>query len=548
MAATNADRLDRAWLDFDPQRGRPGVGRAVAATAHPLASWAALEMLRANGSAVDAAVAAQAVLTAVEPNASGLGGGALIMVARAGAVEAIEGLSAAPGTVTDRLERDFDGRTVPAERAAFGGRTVGVPGCLRALELAHRRHGRLPWADLFAPAIELAAEGYPLSPYLLRALLENPGVQGEAMAQALFCGGGTMPLPPQSRLRNPALAATLRQVAEAGADAFYLGQIARDICLAVGRDPFPGRLVEADLAAYRAVSRAPVRFALGDMEVVGGCLPAFGATAVGQVIGLAAACGLGGLGVDIDADGVHLLAEAGRLAFADRAAYAGDPDATAVDLQALVDPGYLAGRARSIDRMRCSDQVGAGTGEGASMTSHLSIADDQGCVVSMTTTINNNFGARLSVGGFYLNNVMTNFATRPVVAGRRSVNAMAPGRRARTSIAPCIVLGPDGAPFAAVGAGGGNRIVGYVANALLRIAGGMRDPQAIVAAPQALNCSGVTEIEPPLDRHAAALAARGHWVIPRRLDGGTQCVIRSGDGWAAGGDPRRDGVGMGLRD
>lgn len=540
------DRTEQDWIDYDGSRGRAALGRAAIATAHPLASWAGLEMLRAGGSAVDAAVAAQAVLTAVEPNASGIGGGALMLVADGGAVHAIEGLSAAPARVTDRLERDFDGRTVPADRAAFGGRTVGVPGALRALEAAHRRFGRLPWAMLFGPAIELSSEGYPLSPYLLRTLLENPMVQTEAMAQALFCGGGTVPHSAQTRLHNPALTASLQAIAEGGADAFYHGEIARRICAAVAEDAFPGMLTEADFASYRAIWRDPVRFALCGLQVAGGCLPAFGATAVGQVVGIAAQLGVSGLGPDLSARNIHVLAEAGRLAFADRAIYAGDPGETPADMRRWLDPDYLATRAALVDPLRRTEGFHGGSPEGASQTSHLSIADAEGCVVSMTSTINNNFGARISVGGFYLNNVMTNFATRPVVGGKVSPNAMASGWRARTSIAPCIVLDAAGQPVAAVGAGGGNRIIGYVANALLLIAGGMDDPQAIVASPHALNFSGITEIEPPLDRHTAELAAMGHWVIPRRLDGGTQCVMRRGAGWAAGGDPRRDGAGMGL--
>jgi gamma-glutamyltranspeptidase/glutathione hydrolase len=321
--------------------------------------------------------------------------------------------------------------------------------------------------------------------------------------------------------------------------------LASNICAAVAADPFPGTLTLNDMATYRAVAREPSRFALNGWQVAGGCLPAFGAIAVGQVIGIAAAMGLHNIGADLSADEIHILTEAGRLAYADRAVYAGDPDISPCDVPPLLDPRYLASRAEVLDRRRRTEGVTAGTAEGESMTSHLSIADEQGCVVSMTTTINNNFGSRISVGGFYLNNVVTNFAARPIEAGRRSVNALAPHKRARTSIAPCIVLN-DGKPIAAVGAGGGNRIIGYVANALLRLAGGMTDPQAILASPHALNSAGQIELEPPLDRHTADLAARGHWLLPRRLDGGTQIVLRGENGWSAGGDPRRDGAGMAI--
>ncbi len=540
-------RTPEPWLDFDPTRSRPATGHAAAATAHPLASWAALRMLRAGGSAVDAAVAAQAVLTLVEPNASGIGGGAVILVAGGGGVRVFEGLSASPGRVTDRLERDFDGRIVPPERATFGGRTVGVPGSIRALEMAHGQYGRLAWAQLFEPAIELAEAGAPLSGYLMRALRESPAVQTEVMAQALFCEPNGLPLAAGTVVRNPALAVSLRLLAK-GADHLYQGVLARDICQAVAADPFPGTLTLQDLADYRAVERSPCRFALNGWQVAGGCLPAFGAIAVGQVIGIAAALGVRRLGADMSADEIHILTEAGRLAYADRAVYAGDPDAHPCDVEALLTPGYLAERAATLDLRRRSEAITAGAPDGCSMTSHLSIADASGCVVSMTTTINNNFGSRISVGGFYLNNVVTNFASRPMEGGRRSVNALAPGKRARTSIAPCIVLDATGRPIAAVGAGGGNRIIGYVANALLRLASGETDPQAIVASPQALNSAGMIELEPPLDRHCVALAARGHWMMPRRLDGGTQCVLRVGESWSAGGDPRRDGAGMAISD
>jgi gamma-glutamyltranspeptidase/glutathione hydrolase len=539
-------RSPEPWLAFDPTRARPAIGRAAAATANPLASWAACSMLKAGGSAVDAAVAAQAVLTAVEPNASGIGGGAVILVSQHGQVTAIDGLSMSPAKVTERLDRDFDGRIVPAERASFGGRTAGVPGALRALELAHLQFGRLPWADLFQPAIALCEDGYPMSAYLLRALRENPGVQTEAMARLLYADADGALLDVGTPIRNPALAATLRLIAAGGADAFYEGSLAQDICHAVAADAFPGTMTPDDLAAYTPVVRAASRFTLGQYQVAGGCLPAFGAIAVGQVIGIAAAMGLTGLGADMDADAVHILIEAGRLAYADRAVYAGDPDFHPCDVPALLEPGYLASRAECLDVRRRTEGLTAGTADGESMTSHLSIADDQGCVVSMTTTINNNFGSRVSVGGFYLNNVMTNFAARPIESGRRSVNAMVGHKRARTSIAPCLVFDAAGDVVAAVGAGGGNRIIGYVADALLRLAGGMDDPQAIVAAPHALNSAGMAEVEPPLDRHVAELAARGHWMMPRRLDGGTQMVIRTKCQWSAGGDPRRDGCGMAV--
>jgi gamma-glutamyltranspeptidase/glutathione hydrolase len=542
------------WLDFDPTRSRPARGAVAAATANPLASWAALSMLRQGGAAIDAAIAAQAVLAVVEPNASGLGGGAVVLAATGAPYEVpvFDGLSAAPGRVPASLVRDFDGRAVPADRAVIGGRTVAVPGLLRALEVAHRRLGRLPWGALLQPAIGLAEDGFPVAPYLRRALQEMPAVRDEAMTRALFCDTEGGPLPAGTPVRNPALARTLRRVAEGGADAFYLGEAAAALCAAVAADWFPGTLTLADLAAYRAVERAPAVFTLParsglPLTVATAPLPAFGGIAAGQIVGIASRAGLAGLGVDMTEDEAHILAEAGRMAFADRAAYAADPDFVASDIRALLAPSYLDARAASLDPDHRTEMLDAGDAadpDGASMTSHVVAADAAGGVLSMTTTINQNFGARIGVDGFYLNNALTNFAARPH-PGRPGVrNAMAPGKRPRTSIAPCVVFDAAGRPCAALGAGGGNRIPGAVANALLRLASGLCDPQSLLAAPHALNWSGATEIEPPLERHGAGLARRGHWVLCRRFDTGAQAVVRDGGVWLAGGDPRRDGVGM----
>jgi gamma-glutamyltranspeptidase/glutathione hydrolase len=540
-------RTAEPWIDADLARARPARGRAAGAAANPLASWAALRMIHAGGSAVDAAVAAQAVLGLVEPNASGIGGGAMILVHDGLGVTAIDGISTAPALVPARLETDFDGRTVPADRAAYGGRTVGVPGALRALEAAWRRFGRLGWKALFAPAIELAAEGFPLSPYVVRTLLEIPPMRDETFARALYCGGGDAPLPIGTRLRNPAYARTLEAIAEGGADAFYCGDIAAHIAAAARADAFSGTITPEDMAGYQAIERVAPEFGLGGWRIATAPLPAYGGIAAGQLVGIVERLGLGAIGTDLSEDEIHLLAEAGRVAFADREPYA-DPDHAPLDVARLLSPDYLARRARHVDRNRRNEKIPAGhsDGLGGSMTSHVSVADGAGQVVSMTTTINQNFGARIAVDGFYLNNVLTNFALDPLRHGKPVGNAMAPGKRPRTSIGPCIVM-DSGRAVAALGAGGGYRIIGYVANALLRLAGGMGDPQAVLAAPHAMNWSGTTEIEPALARHIRGLTARGHWVSLRRLDGGTQCILADGDDWLAGGDPRRDGLGMAIR-
>ena len=539
------------WITTDPTRSTPATGSAAVAAAHPLAARAALLMLREGGSAVDATIAAQAALTVVEPNASGIGGGAMILVHDDERMLCLDGLARAPARVTARLTTDFDGRTVPSERAMYGGRTVGVPGALMALEHAHRRFGRLPWSDLFAPAIELAAEGYPISPYLWRALQENPAVRDTQFARAQYCDAGAV-LPPGTIRHNPALAASLAAIAAGGSAALHEGPLAEAIVHAISSDPFAGTITLADLAAYLPVERKPLHFPVGTMTVLAGPLPAYGGLAAAQIIAFTQRHGLASLHDAQSADEIHLIAEAGRLAIMDRWPYA-DPDFSPADIAQLFDPTYLDTRAALIDPQRRSDRFPPGRGRelASSDTSHLCVADARGQVVSMTTTINQNFGSRIEAGGFWLNNVMTNFAADPVLRGRsgrewHDPNALAPHKRARSTIAPMIVLDQAGRPLAALGAGGGFRIIGYVANALLRLAGGQRDPQALLDAPHALNWNGVTELEPALEHHARVLAARGHWPHIRRMDGGTQCLILTNGQVRAAGDRRRDGVGMAL--
>jgi gamma-glutamyltranspeptidase/glutathione hydrolase len=540
-------RAPEPWLDFDPLRHCPARGSAAAATANPLASWAAMVILRQGGSAVDAAIAAQAMLTLVEPNASGIGGGALLLIHRDGQTTCLDGLSSAPSRVTARLTLDFDGHEIPADRASFGGRTAGVPGALRALETAHRRYGRLPWRALFAPAIESAEAGYPFSPYLRRMLVENPGVRALPAARALYeDAAGRLP-PAGTKLRNTALAASLRMVAEGGADALHAGPLAREMVRALAEDRFPGTLTEADLAGYAAVERPVLRFRLGDLTVLAPPLPAYGGISAGQIAVMVAACGVGSLGLVPSAAQAHVLAEAGRLARAERFGFA-EPDPIAGGAASLLDPAYLAQRAGLIRPDRCLAALPEGLGAvlGGSMTSHLCVADAQGMAVSMTTTINQNFGSRVMAGGFWLNNVLTNFAADPLAGGRADPNAMAPGRRARTTIAPLLVLDAQGRLLAALGAGGGYKIIGFVANALLRLAGGLRDPQAMLAAPHVIGWNEATELEPGLAAHAAPLARLGHAVQTHRLEGGAQALIWRAGAVLAGGDPRRDGAGMAM--
>lgn len=546
--------------DWDSRRQRPARGRtSMVATAHPLASRAAFAILAQGGSAADAAVAAQMVLTVVEPNASGIGGGTIVLHhAPDGTVTALDGLAAAPARVVPRLEIDLDGRILPRDRVMTGGRAAGVPGTVRVLELLHRRHGRLPWARLFDDAVTLAQAGFALQPYLAGVVRDHAGIAADPASAALWfmAGGGLRPV--GAIVRNPELARTLQRLAEGGADAFYQGPVARSIVAAVAASGFPGFIEERDLADYRAVERQPLRLDVLGHQVWTMPPPVFGGLAVLQLLALAERRGFVHLPEE-GAEAVHLLAEAGRLAFADRSVWLGDPDFVDVPVAGLLDPGYLDERARLIAATARPGRAepghppgagaagGIGVGMASSLTSHLSIADGAGAVVSMTTTINQNFGARLAPSGFYLNNVQTNFARFDQTGGRPARNRAEPGKRPITSMAPMLVRDPQGQPVLAIGAGGGNRIVGYVANGILRSLVGGLDPQAALNRPHVLNPNAATEIEPGLAHLAPDLSQRGHELVVRRMDGGCQALRRYADGSLEGGaDPRRDGLAIGV--
>ncbi len=534
----------------------------MVATASPFASRAAQAVLARGGSAADAVVAAQAVLGVVEPQASGLGGGTVIVWhdARDGSSGVIDGLASAPAQVTDRLEIDFSGRKIPHARVLFGGRTVAVPGTVRALATLHRRFGRETWRPLFDAARQLAEEGFALPPYLVKTVRELGPLQDEPLARAVYGQSQAQVQPEGTVVRNPAYAATLQALASDGPDVLYEDSpITAAIVAAVRGDVLPGRLTLSDLRNYQVVERDCLVYQVGEQKVLTAPPPVFGGLAVGQILGLQQALGLSASDPGGSVESMHSVCESGRLAFADRGAYVGDPAFGEVPTADLLSPGYLSERARLVERHKTQAEVAAGlpsvrvapssdgTGIVSAMTSHLVVTDGYGLSISMTTTINSNFGSRLSAAGFFLNNAMTNFARFPQTAGLRpSANALAPGKRPMTSFAPSIVCDRDGRPELLVGAGGGNRIVGFVANAVLRLRAGQRDAQRIVSSPQVLNWNGLTDIEPALAGHSQGLDQRGHWTMVRRMDGGTQACVRNGDLWNGGADPRRDGLALGV--
>ncbi|MEP7183817.1 MAG: gamma-glutamyltransferase [Betaproteobacteria bacterium] len=551
-----------------PERATGRTDRAAAtsrhdmvAAANPLAVDAGLSMLRAGGGAVDAAIAAQFVLNLVEPQSSGIGGGAFMLVhdARRGKIVAYDGRETAPAAARPDRFQDGDGKPLGFVDAVVGGRSVGVPGTVALLAAAHRRHGRLPWARLFEPAIALAERGFEVSPRLA-ALLAAETNFTQPRARAYFLDADGRPRAVGGVIRNPAFAATLRTIASGGAAAFYGGAIARDIVDTVSSAPRnPGDLSLADLANYTVKVREPVCAPYRAYRVCGMPPPAGGITAL-QMLGMLERYDLAAMG-PATFWSVHFISEAGRLAYADRNAYIADPDFYAVPSW-LLDAGYLEQRSRSIATTGSIGRAEPGMPPAAARkgvfraedalefpsTSHLSIVDRYGNAVAMTSTIEDAFGSRLmTAGGFLLNNELTDFSFVPVVDGRLVANRVEPGKRPRSAMAPTIVHDRAGHVYAVVGSGGGPAIVNYVVKTLVSVLDWKLDPQAAAVLPNFGSRNGPTELE----RGTAAgaleprLRALGHETRLLDQTSATQAIVRTKHGWAGGADPRREGTAAG---
>jgi gamma-glutamyltranspeptidase/glutathione hydrolase len=532
----------------------------MVAAANSHAARAAVEMLRAGGSALDAAIAAQMVLGLVEPQSSGIGGGAFVLHwdAAARQVIAYDGRETAPAAARpDRFLRP-DGAPMTLLQAIDSGRSIGVPGVLRVLELAHARHGQLPWRRLFEPAIRLAQGGFAVSPRLHRLIAADPLLHRYGATKSYFYLKSGRPLPVGYWLRNPQYAAVLRRVADEGADAFYRGSIASEIAAAVATHPRPGDLTEEDLAGYRARSREALCGSYRGHRICGMPPPSSGAIGVLAILGVLehhpiADARPGSSGA------VHLFAEAGRLAYADRDHYVGDPDFVAVPAAGLIDPGYLRERAQLIRPERSMGRALPGTPAGAHAslgadatveaggTSHLSVVDAQGNAVAMTSSIESAFGSRIFVRGFLLNNQLTDFSFVPEQSGRPLANRVEPGKRPRSAMAPTFVFAPDGALRLAVGSAGGSAIINYVARVLVGVLDWRLTLQQAIAAPNMGSRNRETEIErgTALEAVAPALRAMGHQVEATELVSGSHGIARTERGLAGGADPRREGVVLG---
>ena len=556
---------------------KPGwaVARFAVAAANPLATAAGYEVLQAGGTAVDAAVAVQMVLSLVEPQSSGIGGGAFLLHFDGQALQAWDGRETAPAAVNERLFVSPDGKPMGFKQALVGGRAVGVPGAVRMLEVAHRAQGRLPWAQLMQPAITLAEQGFAVSPRLHTQLADSPDLLRDAQAAAYFYRANGQPHPVGHLLRNPALAEVLRRIAAHGSNALHTGPVAADIARRVqGHASNPGQLSQADLAGYQAQPREPICTDWKAIyRVCGMPPPSSGHLAVMQILGMLESTTAAGAPLQAglpSADWLHRYTDAARLAFADRAMYVADPDFVnppAGRWTSLLDPAYLQMRAAAIGGKSLQQaQPGAPGGQRSAAapqaeqaehgTSHISIVDGEGRALAMTTTIEAVFGAHLMsdggtglAGGFLLNNELTDFSMLPSDAqGRPVANRVQPGKRPRSSMSPTLVFDQrDGRLLMSLGSPGGAAIIHFTAKALIGTLDWGLNAQQAIDLPNFVTYNGPTLLEAGRFPAATveALKARGHRVIETDLTSGLQAIQRTPTGWWGGADPRREGVVMG---
>ncbi len=539
----------------------------MVAAANPLAADAGYRMLKQGGSAIDAAIATQLVLTLVEPQSSGIGGGAFLLYADGKRVQAFDGRETAPAAADDTLFQNPDGSPVSRATGVVGGRSVGAPGVLRMLELAHQEHGKLAWATLFGPAIALSQDGFPVSQRLNGLLKWDQALKRDPVAAAYFYDKNGQPWPVGHVLKNPELARTLREIAAGGADAFYKGRIARDIAAKVASHPTnPGKLTARDIAAYQAKVRAPVCSDYKAWTVCGMPPPSSGGIAIAQMLGILETRDISRfppVGGVPDARAIHLFTEAGRLAYADRNRYVADTDFVPLPgagIASLLDKGYLAQRAALIGE-RSMGRAVAGTPPGMQVawgldnalqrpsTSHLVAVDAFGGGLSMTTSVEDAFGARQMVDGFLLNNQLTDFSFDARDANGPIANRVEAGKRPRSAMSPTLVFEKGTQKLVlATGSPGGSAIINYVAKVLVGTMDWGLNVQQAISLPNFGSRNGPTELEQGRIPAAQvdALRAMGHEVRISEQNSGLQGIMRLNahgqDFWFGGADPRREGM------
>lgn len=537
------------------------TSQAMVVTANPLATEAAVTILQEGGSAVDAAIAAQMMLGLTEPQSSGPGGGAFLLVYDGARVVAFDGRESAPAAAIPERFLGPTGQPVAFYDAVIGGRSVGVPGVLKMLEMAHQRYGTLPWSVLFEGAIHTAATGFPISPRLHHLLSTDRYLKQDASARSYFYQADGTPRAVGTRLRNPPYADVLRQLATHGAAAFYHGELVADMVSAVQQHPrHPGDLSAADFAAYEARQRQPLRGKYRGHTVYGMPPPSAGGLATLQILALLEPLHLS-RHHPLDVDSVHLFAEAGRLAYADRNRYVADSDFVPVPVAALLDQQYLETRRQQIHPATCLGVASPGEphpGQSAVLgddqsadfpsTSHISIVDAQGRAVSLTTSIESAFGSRIMVHGYLLNNQLTDFSFVPTAQGKPVANRITGGKRPRSAMTPTLVFDPQHQLKLVLGSPGGSSIINYVARTLIALLDWHLDPQQATHLPHYGSRNGPTELEAGrgLEALIPALQARGHEVRLSELNSGLAVILKTAAGYAGGADPRREGTAQGY--
>lgn len=540
---------------------RPVTGQDwMVSAAHPLATQAGARVLAAGGSAADAMIAVQTVLGLVEPQSSGLGGGAFLVWfdAETGDLTTLDARETAPMAATPTLFLTDDGQPMEFMEAVVGGLSVGTPGTPALLEAAHRRWGRANWANLFDDAIRLADDGFTVSPRLAGLVAdEGEALQADPATAAYFFPNG-QPVAAGASLTNPAYADTLRILASQGAAGFYRGPVAEGIVAAIRDADNPGLLSMGDLAAYQVIERPAVCVEYRAHDVCGMGPPSSGGLTVGQILGMLDGYDLAALGAD-NPESWRLIGDASRLAFADRGRFMADSDHVAMPTAGLIDPAYLAERAKLLAGDDSLPEVSAGQpgwshaalwGQDMSLelpsTTHIAIVDGEGNALSMTTTIENGFGSRVMARGFLLNNELTDFSFETHDdQGWPIANALAPGKRPRSSMAPTIVMQDDG-PVMVIGSPGGSRIIGYVARAIIAHLDWGMNIQKAFAAPNIVNRFGPMDVEAGLSGALTqGLTAMGFEVNETDLTSGLQGIVVGPDGLSGGADPRREGIALG---
>lgn len=541
--------------------------RFAATAANPLAVDAGVEMLRAGGSAVDATIAMQAVLGLVEPQSSGIAGGAFLMHWDGRQVQAFDGRETAPAAATPGMFLKPDGQPLGMREAIQSGLSTGTPGVLAMLAEAQRQHGRLAWARLFEPAIRLAERGFAISPRLHELVGGEPALRDDPQARAYFFDAAGRPKAVGAVLKNPAYAAVLRGIARQGTKAFYEGPVAEDIVRRVQGHARSGLLTTADLAGYKPALRPPLCAGWRSYRVCGFGPPSSGQLTLMQILGLLDTQPAAVAAKGITADWMHAYSEASKLAFADRAQFIGDPafvTAPGGDWQSLLAPAYLKQRGALIGDQAMAAATAGRPGvvtqalapqaeQPEHGTSQVSVVDARGHAVSMTTSIESAFGSKTMsdggtglAGGFMLNNQLTDFSLRPLGAdGKPVANRVEPGKRPRSSMAPTLVFDAQGKLLLVGGSPGGPVIIHYVAKLLTgTLAWGLPVQQAVDLPNFGDFNSGRLLVEPGAltAGQAAELRARGHQIEDTELTSGLQVLMRVPGGWVGGTDPRREGV------